>query len=77
MTTFKISTLELEAGHAYEMSKIAKEVVTAKLYENDDLFLFGSELACFRIAYYHKLHETKVAYSEPLKSFYVAIYSGR
>ena len=77
MTTFTITTEELEIGHAIEMSKIAKEQVTARLYENDDLFLFGSELACLRIAYANKETETRVDYSENLKTFFVAIYSGK
>ena len=77
MTTFTITTKELEISFAIEMSKIAKEQVTAQLYENDDLFLFGSELACLRIAYANKEKETKIAYSENLKTFYVAIYSGK
>jgi len=77
MTTFTIPTEVLEAGHATEMSKIAKEPVTAKLYENEDLFLFGTELACLRIAQANRQKETKVAFSENLKTFYVAIYSGK
>lgn len=77
MTTFTISIEQLEVGHAKEMSKIAKETVTAKLYENGDLFLFGSELACLRIAQANRQKETKVNYSENLKTFYVAIYSGK
>jgi hypothetical protein len=68
---------ELALGHAKEMSKIAKENVTAQLYENDDLYVFGSELACLRIAYFYKAKETNVKYSENLKTFYVAIYSGK
>jgi hypothetical protein len=77
MTTFTISIKALELEHSKEMSKIAKELVTARLYENEDLFLFGSELACLRIAQANKSKETKVAYSENLKTFYVAIYSGK
>ncbi len=77
MTTFTITTEELEIAHAIEMSKIAKEQVTAQLYENEDLFLFGSKLACLRIAYANKQMETHVAYSENLKTFFVAIYSGK
>ena len=77
MTTFTISITALELEHSKEMSKIAKELVTARLYENEDLFLFGSELACLRIAQANKSKETKVAYSENLKTFYVAIYSGK
>ena len=77
MTTFTISNKALELEHSKEMSKIAKELVTARLYENEDLFLFGSELACLRIAQANKSKETKVAYSENLKTFYVAIYSGK
>lgn len=76
MTTFTITTEELESGFAIEMSKIAKEPVTANLYENDDLYLFGSELACLRIAQANRNKETKVAYSENYKTFYIAIYSG-
>lgn len=72
-----ISMEKLAAAHATEMSKIAKEPVRAKLYENDDLYLFGSELGCLRIAQAHRKQETKVAYSENLQSFYVAIYSGK
>jgi hypothetical protein len=71
-----ISREKLELGHAKEMSKIAKETVSAKLYENDDLVLFGTELACLRIANANKHKETNVNYSENLKTFYVAIYSG-
>ena len=74
-TTFTLE--ELALGHAKEMSKIAKEKVTAQLYENDDLYVFGSELACLRIAYFYKAKETNVKYSENLKTFYVAIYSGK
>jgi hypothetical protein len=77
MTTFTISTELLELSLATEMSKIAKETVTAKLYENEDLFLFGSELGCLRIAQANRQKDTKVAYSENLKTFYVAIYSGK
>jgi len=77
MTTFTITTEELELGFAIEMSKIAKESVTANLYENDDLYLFGSELACLRIAQANRHKETRVAYSENQKTFYVAIYSGK
>jgi len=77
MTTLNIKIETLELGHAKEMSKIAKEPVTAKLYENQDLFLFGSELACLRISQANRNKETKVNYSENLKTFYVAIYSGK
>jgi hypothetical protein len=77
MTTFTITTEELELGFAIEMSKIAKEQVTANLYENEDLYLFGTELACLRIAYANKHKETRVSYSENLKTFYVAIYSSK
>ena len=77
MTTFTFTTEELETAFAIEKSKIAKEAVTAKLYDNEDLFLFGSELACLRIANSIKTKETKVNYSENLKTFYVAIYSGK
>ncbi len=66
---------KLELGHATEMSKIAKQPVTAKLYDNEDLFIFGSEIACLRVAQAYKSKETKVAYSENLKTFYTAIYS--
>jgi hypothetical protein len=72
-----ITIEQLESGHSKEMSKIAKEPVTAKLYENGDLFLFGSELACLRIAQANRNKETKVAYSSNLATFYVAIYSGK
>ena len=72
-----ISIEALESAHASEMSKIAKEPVTATLYENEDLYLFGSELGCLRIAQANRKNETKVAYSENLKTFYVAIYSGK
>lgn len=77
MTTLTISREKLELGHAKEMSKVAKEPVTARLYENEDLTLFGSELACLRIAQANRHKETKVAYSENLRTFYVAIYSGK
>lgn len=77
MTNFTISTEVLELEFAAEMSKIAKEIVTAQLYENEDLYLSGSELACLRIAQANKHKETKVAYSENLKTFFVAIYSGK
>jgi hypothetical protein len=77
MTNFNISIEELELGHSKEMSRIAKEKVSAKLYENEDLFLFGSELGCLRIAQATRAKETKVSYSENLKTFYVAIYSGK
>ena len=50
----------LEIGHAKEMSKIAKEPVTAELYENEDLYLFGSELACLRIAQANRHKKTNV-----------------
>jgi hypothetical protein len=75
MTT-TISREKLELVHAKEMSKIAKETVSARLYENDDIVLFGTELACLRIANANKHKETNVKYSENLKTFYVAIYSG-
>lgn len=77
MTTFTIATEELELAIAIEFSKIAKESVTAQVYENEDLFLFGTELACLRIAQANRHKETRVAYSENLKTFYVAIYSGK
>jgi|APFre7841882793_1041355.scaffolds.fasta_scaffold133296_1 hypothetical protein len=77
MTTFTISIEALELEHSKEMSKIAKELVNARLYENEDLFLFGSELACLRIAQANRKKETKVAYSENLSTFYVAIYSNK
>ena len=77
MSEFKITTEALEEGHAKEMSKIAKEPVFAQLYENDDLYLFGSELACLRIAQANRHKETKVDYSSNLKTFFVAIYSGK
>jgi hypothetical protein len=77
MSEFKITTEALEEGHAKEMSKIAKEPVSARLYENDDLYLFGSELACLRIAQANRHKETKVDYSSNLKTFFVAIYSGK
>jgi hypothetical protein len=69
----------LEIGYEVIMGKIAKEQVTATLYENEDLFLFGSELACLRIAQSNICgkKERKVNYSENLKTFYVAIYSGK
>jgi hypothetical protein len=75
MADFPIPTIELELAHAKEMSKIAKEPVTAKLYENEDLILFGSEIACLRIAYKNK--EAILDYSPNLQTFYVAIYSGK
>lgn len=77
MTTLLFPKEKLEAEHAKEMSKIAKEPVTARIYENEDLTLFGSELACLRIAQANRHKETKVAYSQNLRTFYVAIYSGK
>ena len=76
MTTITITTEQLEAEHAKQMSKVAKQPVTATLYENGDLYLFGSELACLRIAQANRQKETRVNYSQNLKTFYVAIYSG-
>ncbi len=66
----------LEIGHAKEMSKIAKEPVTAELYENEDLYLFGSELACLRIAQANRHKKTNVGVAN-IGGYYVAIYSGR
>lgn len=77
MQATTISNDELELAHAKEMSRIAKETVTARLYENGDLFLFGSELACLRIAQANRQIENKVAYSQGLKCFYVALYLGK
>ena len=77
MAAATISNAILSDAHAKEMSKIAKEEVSAHLYEDGDLFLFGSELACLRIAYANRHKETKVAYSDNLQTFYVAIYSGQ
>jgi hypothetical protein len=74
MTTFTISNEKLELAHAKEMSKIAKETVTARLYENKDLVLMGSEIACLRIAQANRNKQTNVGYSENLNTFYVAIY---
>lgn len=77
MTTLGITLETLELSHAMEMSKIAKEQVTARLYENEDLSLFGSELACLRIAQANKHKETRVGFSKNLNTFYVTIYSGK
>jgi hypothetical protein len=77
MNTANFPIAKLEAAFATEMSKVAKEVVTATLYENEDLILFGSELACLRIAQANKKKETRVAYSVNLQTYYVAIYSGK
>ena len=77
MSDYTFTTEELELGYAKEMTIIAKEKVTTRLYENEDLYVFGSEIACLRIAQANKSKETKVAYSENLKTFYVAIYSGK
>ncbi len=70
----EIAKQELEIAHAKELSKLAKETVTAKLFDNSDLYLFGSELACYKLAYIFKNKQTRVEYSENLKTFYVAIY---
>jgi hypothetical protein len=76
--TDAIITLEiLSRAHAKEMSKIASEEVECKLFENSDLYIFGSELACLRIMYANRHKETKVAYSDNLQTFFVAIYSGQ
>ena len=74
MTTYNLTTEQLENEFAIEFSKIAKQNVTAKLFDNEDLFLFGSELACLRIANAFKHKETKVSYSENLNTYCVAIY---
>jgi tRNA(Leu) C34 or U34 (ribose-2'-O)-methylase TrmL len=74
MTALQFTTEQLENEFAIEMSKIAKQNVTARLYDNEDIFLFGSELACLRIANSYKHKETKVSYSENLKTYYVTIY---
>ena len=68
---------KLELAHAKEMSKIAKEPLTAQLFENGDLFLFGSELGVLRIAYKYAKHqhnETNVGFSTPKGCYYVALY---
>lgn len=73
-TPFTFTREHLQAGHAKEMSKIAKEKVEARLYEDGDLTLFGSEIAMLRIAYANRNRETKVMYSENLKTWFCSIY---
>lgn len=73
-TTLEMTNEILETAHSKEMSKLAQEPVTARLYENGDLTLFGSEIACLRIANKNKHKETKVDYSTNLKTWFVAIY---
>jgi len=74
MKTSEFTRSEIETAFATEMSKLAKEPVTARLYEDGDLFLFGSEIACLRLAHVNRSYETKVEYSKNLKTFYIAIY---
>jgi hypothetical protein len=73
MNTVTISTEVLELELAKEMSKISKENVNVRLFDNEDLFVFGSELGCLRIANNYKSYETKIGYSQNYKSFYLAI----
>lgn len=74
MATASITIESLEIAFSSELSKIAKEKVTAQIFDKD-LFVFASELACLRIANSIKSKETNVAYSENRKTYYVAIYS--
>lgn len=65
--------MKIELGLAKEASKIAKETVTCRYYDNGDTTYFGSEIACLRIAQANRSKETTVEYSDNLNTFYVAI----
>lgn len=77
ITLEKIMTKEiLEEAHAKEMSVIAKEKVNAKLYENGDLYILGSEIACLRIAYkWSSAKKVNVNICDDKSTWYVVLYN--
>lgn len=54
-----------------DWSKVAGETVTVEVME-EDMYAFGSELACLRLEHYFKkgVCETDTAYSVNLKTWY-------
>ena len=60
--TFKKETLESKLKKEYKMNA---EIMGA------DVFFFGSELECYKLAYRFKNKENEVKYSENLKTWFV------
>jgi len=57
------------------MGKIAKETLSAKLFNDGDLLLFGTELGCLRVAYKYKdYYKSNVEYSKERGSWCVILY---
>jgi len=67
--------IRLQQGFAFEMSLVAKQTVTAKLFENGDLCLFGTEIACLRIAYKYKNIDSKTKYHKQLDTWIVVFFN--
>lgn len=73
-----INIEEFNESMADELKKISKEPVICDLKDRSDLFVYGNELACLRIAYkYRKYNDINLAYSSNLKTWYLAIYNFR
>lgn len=62
--------------HKKEWSTLAGEPVEIKIYEND-IYAFGSELACLRLYYKFRnceVDKIKVAFSKTIGSWFFSIF---
>ena len=72
----ELSNADRLKRHIKDWSDIAGETIEIKIYEND-IYAFGSELACLRLYYKFRnceVDKIKVAFSKSIGSWFFSLF---